>query len=68
MVNILGHREGKPQFDGFADALQIPGVAIHLYDKNDVRRRRKMGHVTATGTDPADTRRRAEKAADLIRL
>lgn len=68
MVNILGHREGKPQFDGFADALQIPGVAIHLYDKNDVRPRRKMGHVTATGTDPAETRHRAEKAADLIRL
>lgn len=68
MVNILGHREGKPQFDGFTDALQIPGAAIHLYDKSDVRPRRKMGHVTATGTDPTETRRRAEQAADLIRL
>ncbi|HMB90834.1 MAG TPA: 5-(carboxyamino)imidazole ribonucleotide synthase [Rhodothermales bacterium] len=68
MINILGHREGKPQFDGFPKALNIPGVAIHLYDKNDVRPRRKMGHVTATGTAAAETRRRAEQAADLIRL
>ncbi|HMB91907.1 MAG TPA: hypothetical protein VKP65_13725, partial [Rhodothermales bacterium] len=68
MINILGHREGKPQFDGFPKALTIPGVAIHLYDKNDVRPRRKMGHVTATGTAAAETRRRAEQAADLIRL
>lgn len=68
MINILGHRDGSPHMDGFADALEIPGVAVHLYDKTEVRPRRKMGHVTATGTNPDETRQRAEKAAGLIRL
>ena len=68
MINILGHREGVPCTEGLEDALSVPGVAVHLYGKNAVRPRRKMGHVTATGTDPDETRRRAEQAAGFIRL
>ncbi len=68
MVNVLGRREGDPRPDGFAEALAVPGVGVHLYDKGEVRPKRKMGHVTATGPDPTDARARAERAAGLIRL
>ena len=68
MVNVLGEREGPARTDGLADALAVPDVGVHLYGKVHARPKRKMGHVTATGTDPAETRARAERAASLIRL
>ncbi len=69
MVNILGHRDGSPpRTDGLAEALAVPGASVHIYGKPDVRPTRKMGHVTATGTDPAAVRQRAEDAAAAIRL
>ncbi len=67
MVNILGRRSSdRIDLRGLPEALRIPGVAVHLYGKMQVRPGRKMGHVTATGSDPEDVRRRAEAAADLI--
>ena len=68
MVNVLGGREGTARPDGLADALAVPGAAVHLYGKPDVRPNRKMGHVTVTGADRQDVRHRAEEAASLIRL
>ena len=68
MINILGHREGLPQTIGYAEALAIEGVGVHLYGKEGVRSKRKMGHVTATGDDPITARTKAEKAASFIKL
>lgn len=68
MVNVLGHREGTVRLDGFVEALAIPGAAVHLYGKPDVRPKRKMGHVTVTGSAPQNVRRRAEEAAEMICL
>jgi 5-(carboxyamino)imidazole ribonucleotide synthase len=68
MINILGHREGRPRTTGLTDALAVPGVGVHIYDKGRVRPNRKMGHVTATGDDPAEVRARAERAASHIQL
>ncbi len=68
MINVLGHREGKPQLTGYTEALQRTGAGIHIYGKYDVRPRRKMGHVTATGQNTTETRALAEEAADLIQL
>ncbi len=67
MINVLGEREGVTQ-SNIEDALAVSGVGVHLYGKADVRPKRKMGHVTATGTDPAEVRARAERAASLITL
>ena len=67
MVNVLGERAGTTQPD-LSQALAMPGVGVHLYGKADVRPKRKMGHVTATGTNAEETRARAERAAGLIRL
>jgi len=69
MVNVLGRREGTPpQTTGLPRALNTEGVTPHIYGKPDVRPGRKMGHVTALGTDRADTRKRAEMAASAIEL
>jgi 5-(carboxyamino)imidazole ribonucleotide synthase len=42
-----------------------PDVKIHLYGKQ-FRPGRKVGHVTALGTDLAEVRRRAQDAADYL--
>ena len=68
MVNVLGQREGTARPEGIAEALAVPGASVHIYGKPDVRPQRKMGHVTVTGDDPADVRRRAEEAAACIHL
>lgn len=68
MVNVIGHRKGSPRPKGLTQALEVPDVAVHIYGKSTVRPGRKMGHVTATGENPEDTRMRAEQAAGLIEL
>lgn len=68
MINILGHRSGEAAPDGLDDALAVEGAAIHLYNKPQVRPKRKMGHVTITGNDVKTVRARAEHAASLIQL
>lgn len=68
MINVLGQRSGSPTTGGFTDALSQKGIAVHIYGKESVRPKRKMGHVTATGQDPAEVRARAEQAASSIKL
>jgi 5-(carboxyamino)imidazole ribonucleotide synthase len=69
MVNVLGEREASlPDASSLSDALQAEGVGVHVYGKTPVRPGRKMGHVTALGTDPSATRERAEAAADALQL
>ena len=67
LVNVLGVREGtsRPRLH---DALAVEGASLHLYGKPDVRPARKMGHVVVTAPTPDAARRRAERAATLVRL
>lgn len=64
MRNLLGDGSG-PGFPGTGldVALVEPDVAIHLYGKSESRLGRKMGHLTALGSDLDQTRRRVELAA-----
>ncbi len=68
MINILGYRSAPVSSTSLPTALDIPGAAVHLYGKREARPRRKMGHVTVTGTDPEEVRRLAEAAASAIKL
>lgn len=65
MVNVIGHRADQHPTDHVASALAVPDVAVHLYGKMP-RPGRKLGHVTALGDDPADTRLRARRAARAL--
>ena len=54
MVNLMGEDAGTGLgVPGVADALAVPGTALHLYGKASARPGRKMGHLTALG-DTAD--------------
>jgi 5-(carboxyamino)imidazole ribonucleotide synthase len=51
MVNLLGTGPRRDaRLLGVTDALSDPAVHLHLYDKQEVFERRKMGHLTALGT------------------
>lgn len=68
MVNLLGSRDGSTEPVGIGAALALPDVHVHLYGKRQVRRGRKMGHVTALGPTLADAEASALQAAGAIRL
>jgi len=46
MANLLGDiwQSGEPNWQ---NALQFPGIKLHLYGKTEARKDRKMGHLTA---------------------
>ena len=64
-VNVLGPADGSDPRLRLPAALAVPDVGIHLYDKA-ARPGRKLGHVTAVGDDPDDTRDRARRAAAAL--
>lgn len=67
MVNLLGtgpRREAR--LLGIATALADPTVHLHLYDKREVFERRKMGHLTALGSDANDALMHARAAVAAL--
>jgi 5-(carboxyamino)imidazole ribonucleotide synthase len=58
IANLLGDLwlDHEPRFDR---ALAVPGVGLHLYEKHQPRKGRKMGHLSAIG----DT---AEQAVERV--
>jgi 5-(carboxyamino)imidazole ribonucleotide synthase len=65
MVNLLGGPPGVDPAERLAEALATPGVHVHLYGK-EARPGRKLGHVTALGDHPIETRERAQRAAAIL--
>ncbi len=63
IANLLGDlwldADGKPRQPNFDQALAVPGVRLHLYEKLKPRRARKMGHLSAIG-------RTADEAVELV--
>ncbi|KAI4384085.1 hypothetical protein MLD38_009852 [Melastoma candidum] len=54
MYNILGEDEGGPGFhlahQLMGRALETPGASVHWYDKPEIRKQRKVGHITLVGS------------------
>jgi 5-(carboxyamino)imidazole ribonucleotide synthase len=67
MVNILGGTDPDLRDKLTHVWAADPGVKIHLYGKQ-VRPGRKVGHVTALGTDLAEVAERARHAARYLAL
>jgi 5-(carboxyamino)imidazole ribonucleotide synthase len=59
MINLLGDlwAEGIPDW---AMLLQDPRAQLHLYDKGEARKGRKMGHFTLLDKDLESVKRGAE--------
>jgi len=66
MVNLLGTTRGSGKVRGLAGALAVPGAHLHLYGKATSGVGRKLGHVTALGSSPADALATARRAADAL--
>ena len=65
MVNILGGEMGD-LYSAYRHVFaRDPGLKVHLYGK-DVRPGRKVGHVTAVGSDPQSLLLRARHASDYF--
>ena len=63
IVNLLGTGPRRPaRLRGVEVALSDPTVHLHLYDKREVFERRKMGHLTATGSAPEEALLGAHRA------
>ncbi|MDH4066960.1 MAG: 5-(carboxyamino)imidazole ribonucleotide synthase [Acidobacteriota bacterium] len=65
MVNLLGDlwAEGEPDWDA---ALSLPGVALHLYGKDEPRPGRKMGHLTVLADTAGEAADRAIAARAVL--
>ncbi len=65
MANLLGDlwSHGEPDWSA---ALALPGVSLHLYGKTQPRPGRKLGHLTALGTDVDDARARVLHARQAL--
>lgn len=65
MANLLGDlwRDGPPAWSA---ALAEPGVALHLYGKDEARPGRKMGHVTVCADDADAAREQVVRARSRL--
>ena len=70
MLNLLGDlwfMDGEQAIEPcWSDVLALPGAHLHLYNKLEARRGRKMGHLTITAVDAAEARAVALRAAALL--
>ena len=66
MSNLLGDiwQGGEPDW---AAALALPEVKLHLYGKVSPRPGRKMGHLTALASTPAEAKAQVLQARELLR-
>lgn len=68
MKNILGTKVGIGFPKGLEDALKIPGVSYHLYNKKESRPGRKMGHLTVVGDSVEVCLQKVYKARELLKI
>jgi phosphoribosylglycinamide formyltransferase 2 len=65
---IYGGVEAKGiVYDGVADALRVPQTDIRLFGKPESFTKRRMGVALANADDVEEARRRAKRAAALVR-
>lgn len=65
IANLLGDLwlDHSPHFDR---ALAVSGVRVHLYEKHQPRKGRKMGHLSAVGATPQEAVERVLQAQRLL--
>jgi 5-(carboxyamino)imidazole ribonucleotide synthase len=70
MINLLGEKnyEGRAVYQSFEEAMKMEGVYIHLYGKKNTRPYRKMGHVTVTGKNKEDAKRKALTIKNILKV
>jgi 5-(carboxyamino)imidazole ribonucleotide synthase len=67
MANLLGDIWEGGREPEWAAALALSDVKLHLYGKSAPRSGRKMGHLTALASTPAEAKARVLAARELLR-
>lgn len=70
MRNLLGERnaDGATFVSGIDNALSLPHTKVHIYGKEDVKPKRKMGHITVCASSIDEARKEAEQAKSFIKI
>ena len=65
MANLLGDlwKKGEPDW---AKVLENKNIKLHLYGKQEARKGRKMGHLTAIGVSPIEARETVRKMRKVL--
>ncbi|MCU1305666.1 MAG: purK [Acidobacteriaceae bacterium] len=66
IINLLGDVWLKHQHPKFDAALSVPGVRLHLYEKQIPKPGRKMGHLSAVADTPEEAVARVQHAKSLL--
>ena len=66
IVNLLGDLWLKNPHPRFDLALAVPGVRVHLYEKQVPKPGRKMGHLSAVGAIPEEAVERVKMAQKVL--
>ena len=66
IVNLLGDLWLKHPHPSFNEALSVPGLRLHLYDKQQPKAGRKMGHLSAVGATPQEAVERVKQAKEIL--
>ena len=70
MVNLLGEKDytGPVFYEGLEDVLNIPGVNVHIYGKQDTKAFRKMGHVTVIAQTIEEAKEKARQVKNTLKV
>ncbi len=66
IVNLLGEVWLQGREPNWEAALAVPGVRLHLYEKQVAKPGRKMGHLSAVGTTPEEAVERVIEAKGML--
>jgi 5-(carboxyamino)imidazole ribonucleotide synthase len=66
IVNLLGDLWLRHPHPDFPAALAVPGVRLHLYEKQVPKPGRKMGHLSAIGATAAEAVARVQQAKQIL--
>ncbi|HMV07818.1 MAG TPA: 5-(carboxyamino)imidazole ribonucleotide synthase [Cyclobacteriaceae bacterium] len=70
MVNLLGEPgfSGPARYAGFEEVMNVKGVHVHLYGKNQTKPFRKMGHVTILDDDIDSLKKKANFVKQTLKV
>lgn len=70
MINLLGEDsfQGKAIYEGLEEIMEIEGVHVHIYGKQETKSFRKMGHVTIAGKELAWVKETSLRVKDIIKV
>jgi 5-(carboxyamino)imidazole ribonucleotide synthase len=66
IINLLGDLWLQHPHPAFDQALSVPGVRLHLYEKQVPKPGRKMGHLSAIGDTPQQAVDRVKQAKRIL--